>query len=101
MAGSTPPAEVDGADLSALLVKRAALPARTIFWDYEGQSAARSGDWKFLTSYREGLGQPMQTVPWLSNLASDPSESRNVASANPEVVARLTDAILTWRAKFK
>jgi arylsulfatase A-like enzyme len=101
MAGSTPPAEVDGADLSALLVKRAALPARTIFWDYEGQSAARSGDWKLLTSYREGLGQPMQTVPWLSNLASDPSESRNVASDNPEVVARLTDAILTWRAKFK
>jgi arylsulfatase A-like enzyme len=101
MAGSTPPAEVDGADLSALLVKRAALPARTIFWDYEGQSAARSGDWKLLTSYREGLGQPMQKVPWLSNLASDPSESRNVASANPEVVARLTDAILTWRAKFK
>jgi arylsulfatase A-like enzyme len=100
MAGATPPSEVDGADLSALLLKRTPIAARTLFWDYDGQSAARSGDWKLLTSYREGLGQPMQKVPWLSNLATDPTESRNVASENPEIVARLTDAIMTWRAKY-
>ena len=100
MAGVTPPSEVDGVDLSALLLKKTAVPARTLFWEYEGQSAARSGEWKLLTSYREGLGQPLQKGPWLSNLQTDPSESRNLASDNPEVVARLTDAILSWRAKY-
>jgi arylsulfatase A-like enzyme len=100
MAGVTPPPEVDGSDLSALLLRRTPVPARTIFWEYDGQSAARSGDWKLLTAYREGLGQPLQKGPWLSNLATDPGESRNFASDHPEWVAKLTDAIQTWRAKY-
>jgi arylsulfatase A-like enzyme len=100
MAGRTPPSDVDGADLSALLLQRGAIPARTLFWDYDGQSAARSGEWKLLTSHREGLGQPLQKGPWLSNLAKDPGETRNFASENPDLVAKLTDAIATWRAKY-
>ncbi|HYP07448.1 MAG TPA: sulfatase-like hydrolase/transferase [Bryobacteraceae bacterium] len=100
MAGAESPKDMDGVDLSGLLLNRTAVADRTIFWDYEGQSAARSGRWKLLTSYREGLGMPMQKGPWLSDLAADPSESRNLATENPELVAKLTDAIMTWRAKY-
>lgn len=100
MAGVAAPPDIDGVDISTLLSQRTALPARTIFWDYDGQSAARSDEWKLLTSYREGLGQDLQKGPWLSNLATDPRETRNFASENPEMVARLNDAIATWRAKY-
>jgi arylsulfatase A-like enzyme len=100
MAGVAPPPTVDGSDLSGLLLRRTPMPARTIFWDYDGQTAARAGDWKLLTSYREGLGLPLQKGPWLSNLAIDPEEKRNFAAENPDVVARLTDAIATWRSQY-
>lgn len=100
IAGAKPPNDIDGLDLSALLLQNSSIVDRTIFWDYEGQSAARSGPWKLLTSYREGLGMPMQKGPWLSNLATDPSESKNLTADHPEMVAKLTDAIMTWRAKY-
>lgn len=100
MTGATPPAGVDGADLTELLLRRAPAPERTIFWDYDGQSAARSAEWKLLLSHREGLGMPLDTNAWLSNLAADPRESRNFAADNPQVVSRLRDAIATWRARF-
>lgn len=100
MSGIAVPPDVDGVDLTELLLRRTPIPARTIFWDYDGQSAARSGEWKLLTSYREGLGQPVQKGPWLSNLAADPGETRNFAAEKPEMVARLSDAVATWKAKY-
>ena len=100
MAGTSAPRDLDGIDVSPLLLQLAPLPERTIFWEYDGQSGARSGEWKLLTNYREGLNQPLQKGPWLSNLAKDPAENRNFAQDNSEIVSRLADAIATWRAKF-
>ena len=100
MARVPAPNDLDGMDVSPLLLRQTPLPERTIFWDYDGQSAARTGQWKLLTSYREGLNQPLQKGPWLSNLESDAAETRNFASENRETAARLADAIATWKAKF-
>ncbi|HEY1173648.1 MAG TPA: sulfatase-like hydrolase/transferase [Verrucomicrobiae bacterium] len=51
--------------------------------------AIREGDWKLLCNY-DG------TKPELYNLATDHIESTNVAEQNPEIVARLTKAAVTW-----
>jgi arylsulfatase A-like enzyme len=100
MAGAAVPEDVDGADLSGLLRNRTALAERVLFWDYSGQSAARSGHWKLLTSHREGLGHPVVKERWLSNLKTDPAETRNFIPEQPGITARLADAIATWRAKY-
>jgi arylsulfatase A-like enzyme len=100
MAGQTLPDDIDGVDLSALLLKQIRLADRTVFWDYNKQSAARSGEWKLIMNHSEGLGSPLVQGNWLSNLTSDPRETRNFAQDKPEIVAQLADAIATWRAKY-
>ncbi len=51
--------------------------------------AVRDGKWKLLCEYNGA-------EPELYNLETDTSESTNVADANPDVVARLTAAVLQW-----
>lgn len=87
----------DGGDLSSLLRKRVPLPERTLCWEYDGQIAARRGPWKLLTSHREFLGGPLTETDWLSNLSRDPGETKNIASAHPDVVAALKARIASWR----
>ncbi len=52
--------------------------------------AIREGEWKLLIN-ADGTGAE------LYDLASDRNEARNLASENPDVTKRLTDAVLTWR----
>ena len=55
-----------------------------------GQQAVRVGDWKLI--HRQLLGNPKKPAApttELFNLRSDPRESRDVSSENPQVVARL------------
>jgi len=51
--------------------------------------AAREGEWKFLCEF-DGA------KPELYHLATDPGETANVAARHPDVVARLTKAVLAW-----
>jgi len=99
--GAAKPAGIDGADLSAALKQSAEWPASSIFWDYDGQTAVRSGKWKYLTAHREGLGMPLTATPWLSDLAADPGEKNNVLSQNADVSSRLAREIELWRQKLK
>ena len=55
--------------------------------------AMRDGDWKFLCEY-DG------SVPQLYDLGSDRGETKNVAAEHPEVVKRLTAALLKWHASM-
>jgi arylsulfatase A-like enzyme len=87
----------DGADISALLRNRTPLAERTIVWEYDGQVAARRGRWKLVTGYRAGLGEPLTQDDWLSDVAADPAETRNVAAANREVVEMMKREMATWR----
>ena len=89
----------DGIDLSALLQKRSAVAERARCWEYDGQIAARRGRWKLLTSHREFLGGPLTKSDWLSDLASDPGETKNFAAAHPDVVSRLKADIASWKLK--
>jgi arylsulfatase A-like enzyme len=92
-------ASFDGTDLSRVLRHREALAERTLCWEYDGQTAARKGRWKLLTSHREFLNGPLTQSDWLSDLASDPGETKNVATAHPEIVAELKMQMASWKQK--
>ena len=94
----------DGVDLADTLIGKstASRPAPIFFRrppdckEHRGQTnlpdfAVRDGKWKFLCDYDGGR-------PMLFDIIADPSESKNLASQNPELVERLTEAIMEWNA---
>jgi arylsulfatase A-like enzyme len=106
LAGVRPPDAVafDGEDVSdALLGKGTASRRAPLFWrrppdrkswppmlpEQQPDLAVRHGDWKLLCEY-DG------SKPELYNLADDPAETRNVAGQHPQVVRRLTAAVVDW-----
>lgn len=77
-----------------------------LHWDCGFQWAVRSGTWKLshvdetaadvqhLRSYEHA---PMGAGTWLTDLAADPSEQRNLAADRPNRVAALRDLHRDWR----
>lgn len=66
-------------------------PHKVLFWRANGPGgnyAARMGDWKFVR-----LGK---SAPELYNLAADIGESKNLATDEPDVLARMTAAVEEW-----
>ena len=102
--GTQPSKKLDGEDLSqTLLGKSTASRQAPIFWrrppDRPGfghgfdednpDLAVREGKWKYLVNI-DG------STPQLYDLPNDPSESKNLAAENPEIVARLGHALRAW-----
>jgi len=97
LAGATPPGGLDGVSFVPTLVGSpgAQRGHDFLYWEFhEGQSsqAVRMGTWK---AVRLGPGQPLE----LYDLATDLGETSNVASAHPEVVARLEAYLRTARTE--
>lgn len=107
LAGVEAPADVnfDGVDMSQSLIgEKQEVREKPLIWsrppDRPGPRgslpdlAIRDGDWKLLI---EADG----TRPELYDLATDISESKNVAKQNPEVVKRLKDKLLSWNEEVE
>jgi arylsulfatase A-like enzyme len=107
IAGVEPPKDVafDGENRSGVLLGRPAVRARPLYWEYGRNTksfayprgadrspnvAMREADWKLLVNAN---GTDLQ----LYDLKSDPKETTNVASVNPEVASRLKEKALAWR----
>jgi arylsulfatase A-like enzyme len=104
LAGAPLPAglTIDGIDLGPLLFAGQSLPPRPFFY-YRGDQlfAARCGQWKAHFKTQTGYGVPQPEVhqpPLLFHLGRDPSENRNVAAANPEVIAEIQEAVQAHQA---
>lgn len=104
LAGVDVPAgvELDGIDLGPLLFKSKPLPRRPFFY-YRGDRlfACRLGDWKAHYRTQTGYGQPEAEIhepPLLFHLALDPSEKRDVAAENPDILAQIREAVDTHQA---
>src|SRR5438067_1057277 len=98
--------EPDGEDLSPALLGESPARTRPLFWEYGRNDTAfayppgkadrspnvavRDGNWKLLVS-ADGTGAE------LYDLAADPNEAANLASAEPAVARRLADSALRWR----
>jgi arylsulfatase A-like enzyme len=59
-----------------------------LFWEHEGNRAARLGDWKLIAGFRE---------KWqLYNLAKDRTELVDLAAQNPQKVEELKNLYEQW-----
>ncbi|MDO8539625.1 MAG: sulfatase-like hydrolase/transferase [Opitutaceae bacterium] len=105
-AGATIPnaTTVDGVNLLPFLRgERSGPPHDALFWKIKSAAAVRSGDWKLVMVGPEWKPElynlpsdPATWRPQLYNLANDIGETRDVASANPDVVRRLHTAWQEW-----
>jgi len=101
LAKVAPPATLDFQDISPVLFNNyrtdAAKP-RALFWHqphYMNQGGkpggvVREGDWKLIEQYEDGSLE-------LYNLAQDPSETTDLAAAEPARVAALRGKLEAWR----
>lgn len=105
---------LDGRDITPLMFNANAGPVRDTHLYIGGNNAAaiRQGDWKLFlkgdaadkkakkaaSKTKPPKGGP---VPSLYNLATDPGETQDVAAANPEIVARLKQELLSRDAEIQ
>jgi arylsulfatase A-like enzyme len=86
--GAKAPTDIDGISfVPELLGKKAAGRKQAqheyLYWEINGWTAIRQGQWRAV--------RPKLAAAWeLYDLASDPSESHDLAGAKPDVLARLT-----------
>lgn len=88
---------IDGVDLTPLLFEGQSLTERPYFY-YRGDQlfACRVGEWKAHFQTQTGYGGAKAEAhdpPQLFHLGRDPSEKRNVATANAEVIAKIQQAV--------
>jgi arylsulfatase A-like enzyme len=84
--------EYDGVDLRPSLEgKSSDFVNRTLFWRIANDRAVRSGSWKLVWSGN--------AAPRLYELSSDIDETKDLASAHPEIVEKLKLAWTQWNNK--
>ncbi len=82
------PQRLDGISVEGALYGRPLPPREYLYWEfpsYGGQQAVRMGRWKGI---RTGLDKGPQATQ-LYDLEADLAETKNVASTNPQVLARI------------
>ena len=84
MAGITRPAGLDGVSMLPALEGRAAAqkPREYLYWEFQGKQVARLGNWKGIRNAATGTCE-------LYDLDKDIGEKTDVASAHPDIVARM------------
>ena len=82
---------IDGVDLLPLMTGQTTeAPHDTLFWKMQWGAAVRAGHWKMV---RTPAGEH-----WLFNLSEDPSESKDLAAAHPDVLDRLRRSLESWES---
>jgi N-acetylgalactosamine-6-sulfatase len=85
---------LDGVDLLPFAAGQAPSAERTMFWRYKRaanrRKAVRAGRWKYV--FDSG-------AEFLFDLDADPSESRNLLTANPSRLAELKSKLTSWEVE--
>jgi arylsulfatase A len=92
-AGVSAPPNLDGVSIARALRGQTQPAHEFMYWEFHErgfQQAVRMGDWK---AVRLAKDQPLE----LYNLATDLAETTNVASKQPEVIARIEQYLKTAR----
>ena len=85
--------ELDGVDLIPFARGEFdGVPHDALFWRSGAASAVRMGQYKLVVSAPNGL----QRQEWLSDLAADPGEARDLSHEMPEKLAELRAALDAW-----
>lgn len=85
--GATPPPDTDGLSILPTLIGESAAGRKQqehdyLYWEIGTWIALRQGSWRCV---RSKANQPWE----LYDLSTDPSESKNLAAAQPEILAKL------------
>lgn len=102
LAGGDPAGyKLDGASLLPVLTEGARSPHRELFWEMEQQTAIRQGRVQAGPA-GPACGDRAAPGPGLSLRSDeDPGETRNLASAMPELTEELTARALQWRSELE
>lgn len=92
---------LDGTSLSGLFQGGDSLDRENLFWHYPHYgnqggtpgSSVRRGDYKLIEFFEDGRLE-------LYNLAADPSEERNLATAEPDITRQLHESLRGWRQEI-
>ena len=83
--GCTAPADTDGLSILPTLLGQSAAQKQHdyLYWEINGWTAIRQGQWRAV--------KPAKAKVWeLYDVATDPSESSDLAAAQPDILAKLT-----------
>ena len=65
-----------------------------MFFEYRSHAALRKGNWKIV--------REKQNRPWeLFDLATDPSETHNLADSHAAIVTELAEEFSRWQKSFQ
>ena len=95
IAGATTPNAIDGLSMARALRGERAAVHEHLYWEFHErgfQQAVRMGEWKAVRLKKDA---PLE----LYNLTSDPAEQRDVAAANPKIVAQIESYLKTARTE--
>ncbi len=95
--GSPADYETDGISILPMLLNDTPCEHEALFWEMEGQTAMRMGDYKLVLNGQLTEDQPSRAPVFLSNLRNDPGETENLADAMPDLCAEMTQAAALWR----
>ena len=99
MAGGDPSKyELDGMEISDVLLHGAPSPHEELYWEMEQQTAIRQGKYKLVLNGQLVESEPAQAPVFLSDLSVDPGETVNLAEKMPELTQELTRKATAWRA---
>lgn len=73
---------IDGVNLLPAMEGKGVVPERPLFWRDGEMIALRHEGWKYISA-------PTPKKEWLFNLKDDPTEKRNLATSEPERLARM------------
>ena len=93
--------ELDGLDITDVLMNGGKTPHEEIYWEMEMQTAIRQGNYKLVLDGQLIEGEPPQDPVFLSDLSVDPSETTNLAAQYPELTEELKEKALAWRARLE
>lgn len=94
--------EPDGENMLSAFKGKPLIRTKPIYWEWKGTDlepdwwprlAVRDGDWKLLRA-------PDAKRAELYNLANDGHESKNLANAEPDRVARMTQMLSKWQSSL-
>jgi arylsulfatase A-like enzyme len=95
IAGAPPPPGLDGRSMARALQGEMQAGNEFLYWEFHErgfQQAVRMGSWKAVRLKKDA---PLE----LYDLTKDTAEERNVAGANPEVIARIEAYLKTARTE--
>lgn len=92
---------LDGMDVMGVLTEGEKTPHDVIYWEMEGQTALRRGDYKLVLNGRLVEEETPKEPVFLVDLSEDPGETVNLAEKLPELTKALTEEALSWRAELE